>query len=314
MDSDWFGTPLAPLAGGYSGETFVAGTGADRVVVRIYRRHQQRALVDASLLRLLRGIIPVPEVIEVRPPESSRPAVLVTKYVEGVRLDTVLAANPAWLDWETLGLNLGWILGCLSRIPFVRFGQFADADLTLTSEGVPTDLVAWAQHFRDAGRLAAWSEPDWRSLLALVDVAERTLDDGRNQRRVVLAHSDFNPKNILVDPADWSIAAILDWEFAHAGSIYTDLGNFTRFERDERLVGPMIEGFGDSGPGHIRAPYEHWRATDLWSLLELGGTTESNPVRELATTLLLAQAREQGLDAWPWPTDRVDPTEADAVP
>lgn len=47
----------------------------------------------------------------------------------------------------------------------------------------------------------------------------------------MLPHSDFNPKNILIDPSDCGIVGILDWEFAHAGSIHTDFGNFTRFER-----------------------------------------------------------------------------------
>ncbi|MBA2561244.1 MAG: hypothetical protein H0V07_15435 [Propionibacteriales bacterium] len=76
----------------------------------------------------------------------------------------------------------------------------------------------------------------------------------------------------------------------------------------------MIEGFVDWAPGHIRSPYEHGRAMDLWSLIELAGTVTENPVRRLASVLLLAQVRDQDVDAWPWPTDRVDPAELDAVP
>lgn len=314
VDGDWYGTPLTEATGGYSGETFVAGSGDDRVVVRIYRRDPQRALVDASLLRLMKGIVPVPEVLEVRPATTDLPAVLVTEHLDGVRLDVVLRADPPTLDWETLGYNLGWVLGCLSRVPFLRSGHFTDADLTLSATGLPSDLTAWAERFRDTGRLAAWSQADWQSLLELVDLADSTLADGQNHPRVALAHSDFNPKNILVDPTDSCIAGILDWEFAHAGSIHTDFGNFTRFERDDRLVDPMVEGFVDWAPGHIRSPFEHGRAMDLWALIELAGRTPSDPVGELATTLLLAEAREHSLWAWPWPTDRVDPVDADAVP
>lgn len=304
---------MTPLAGGYSGETFVAAGGADRVVVRIYRGNPERAAIDASLLRLVRGIIPVPEILELRPPTADNPAVLVTEYLHGVPLDQLLREDPPTLDWETLGYNLGGVLGALSGIPFLRYGAFADADLTLTSERMPTDLDAWAQHFRDDGRLAAWAEPDWRNLQALIDLAERTLDDGQNQQRVVLAHSDFNPKNVLVDPTDGGVVGLLDWEFAHAGSVHSDFGNFTRFERDDRLEGALIEGFVDCAPGHIRSPFDSGRAADLWALIELAGRTRSNPVSELATTLLLAQAREQSLWAWPWDTPRVDPADADAV-
>lgn len=105
---------------------------------------------------------------------------------------------------------------------------------------------------------------------------------------------------------------ILDWEFAHEGSIYTDFGNLTRFERDERFEGPLIEGFVDWAPGHIRDPILHGRAMDLWALIELAGGRRQ-PVRDLATTLLLAQVRSQDLEAWPWSTSRVDPADADAV-
>jgi aminoglycoside phosphotransferase (APT) family kinase protein len=311
---DWFGLPLTPLAGGYSGESFLVGTGDDRVVVRIYRRDPDRAAVDASLLRLVQGIVPVPAVLEVRPATTDRPAVLVTEYLDGIPLDRVLRADPPGLDWATLGHNVGRVLGCLSGIPFLRFGQFADADLRIASGQLPSDLAAWAQHFRDTGRLASWAEGDWQALQSLVDLGEQRLDDSPNQRRVVLAHSDFNPKNILVDPVGCGVVGLLDWEFAHAGSIYADFGNFTRFERDDRVVGPLIEGFVNWAPGHIRDPHGHGRAIDLWALIELAGRTSPNPVSELSTTLLLAQARERSLEAWPWPTARVDPADADAVP
>jgi aminoglycoside phosphotransferase (APT) family kinase protein len=313
MDTTWYGTPITPVEGGYSGETFLAGVGAERVVVRIYRRDPERALIDASLLRLVRGIVAVPAVLEVRPATSDEPAVLVTEYLHGQRLDEVLRSDSATLDWETLGYNLGWVLGCLSSIPFLRFGRFADADLTLTTHGMPIDLTSWAERFRATGRLAAWSDRDWMGLLALIDRAEDLLEDAENERRVVLAHSDFNPKNILIDPFDLGIVGILDWEFAHAGSVHTDFGNLTRFERDDRLVGPLIEGFVDWAPGHIRDPFGHGRALDLWALIELAGGSR-NPVGDLATTLLQAQSRTQDLNAWPWPTSRVDPADADAVP
>ena len=68
MTTDWHGAPVTPLSGGYSGETFLVGSDpADQVVLRIYRRAPERAVVDAGLLRLLRGVLPVASVLEVRP-------------------------------------------------------------------------------------------------------------------------------------------------------------------------------------------------------------------------------------------------------
>jgi hypothetical protein len=232
-----------------------------------------------------------------------------TEFIPSVRLDEVLADPPDDLDWEELGLQLGWLLGGLSNIPFLRHGLFADADLTLSAEAMPNDLRAWAQHYRDTGRIAAWSKRDWDALGDLIDIAGDVLDRGvgLHDDRAVLVHSDFNPKNILLDPEELDVVALVDWEFAHAGSIHTDFGNFTRFERDERLVDPMVEGFVDIAPGHIRDPYWKGRAVDLWALIDLAGSPQSNPVRELASTLLLAQARAGDINAWPWEGERRAP-------
>ncbi|MEQ4546134.1 phosphotransferase, partial [Nocardioides kribbensis] len=59
---------LRPLEGGYSGETFLAETGGERSVVRIYAggRGPAAPSVDAAVLRLARGTVPVPQVLEVR--------------------------------------------------------------------------------------------------------------------------------------------------------------------------------------------------------------------------------------------------------
>jgi aminoglycoside phosphotransferase (APT) family kinase protein len=305
---EWDGPTLEPLSGGFSGETFLARGDPVDMVVRIYERNPDRAPIDAAILRLGRGLVPVPEVVELRPATESSPAVLVTEFIPSVSLADVLADPPRHLDWESLGLDVGWMLGALSWIPFVRHGEFVDADLSLSADGVPADLAEWAQRARDAGRIATWSDADWAGLQELVNVAGDVLDRaGPHDDRAVLVHSDFNPKNIRLDSHTLDVVALVDWEYAHAGSIHTDFGNFTRFERDERLVDPFLEGFVDSAPGHIRDPFGHGRAMDLWALIELAGRPATNPVTELATELLLAQARSGDLGAWPFDDDRVGP-------
>jgi hypothetical protein len=159
---DLTGIELEALSGGYSGETFVTQIGDEPLVVRIYRRRPDRAAIDASLLRLLRGLMPVPEVVEFRPASDGAPAVLVTEYLPSVRLEDVLAAPPDDLDWEALGLQLGWVLGGLSHIPFVRQGMFVDADLFVSTDDMPTDLREWAETRRATGRLSTWPDGDWQ--------------------------------------------------------------------------------------------------------------------------------------------------------
>lgn len=307
LSVDWFGTPLTPLAGGYSGESFTVGGGDEQCVVRIYARDPRRALIDASLLRLMRGLLPVPEVLEVRPAYDGNPAVLVTQRLEGARLDLVLPG----LDQDQrvrVGRRLGHALGVLSGVPQLRFGAFEDEEFTISRRPAPAaDLTQWAQHFRDAGRLAAWTQRDWNDLLCLIGDAEDVLTMAEPGRHV-LVHSDFNPKNLLIDPESLKLTGVLDWEFAHAGSPYTDLGNLTRFERHPDFVDAVVSALSDTAPPLASEAFQLGRAVDLWSLIELAGNERLDVVRELAGALLLAQAREADLNAWPWSTSRVDPT------
>jgi aminoglycoside phosphotransferase (APT) family kinase protein len=66
-----------------------------------------------------------------------------------------------------------------------------------------------------------------------------------------LVHGDFNSRNILVKRRGqaWSVAAILDWEFAFAGPVYCDIGNFLRYERpgQPRFEPSFSRGCRDGG-------------------------------------------------------------------
>ena len=87
---------LTPLDGGWSGETFLAEVAGERSVVRIYARPSHRGAsaheVDAALLRLVKGLLPVPEVLEVRRADDATgmPALLVTSFLPGERLEVLL--------------------------------------------------------------------------------------------------------------------------------------------------------------------------------------------------------------------------------
>ena len=305
---DPWASELQPLEGGYSGETFLVAGGDEEVVVRIYARDPSRALIDASLLTLMRGLLPVPEVIEVQPAYADKPAVLVTARMPGRRLDEVLPRLDEG-QLVTVGQHLGRALAILSGVPQLRFGMFEDEDLRVSRAGTQLfDLQRSAQRFRDDGRLAAWAQADWENLVYLLDEAEGiVVGTGREATRHVLVHSDFNPKNLLVDPVSLKVTGVLDWEFAHAGSPYADLGNVTRFERHPAFVESVVSAFLAEAPPLDLDALRLGRAVDLWALVELAGRPGRNAVQELATTLLLAQARTQDLHAWPWPTPRVDP-------
>jgi aminoglycoside phosphotransferase (APT) family kinase protein len=245
-------TQMVPLPGGHSGETFLASAAGERSVVRIYARRgatrgANASEIDAAVLRLVRGLLPVPEVLEVRRADDSAgtPGVLVTTLLPGTRLAEVLPDVEDRLA-ETIGVDLGRILGRLAQMPMLRAGMFLNGDLRIGP--MPPgceDLVSWVDAHCATGPLAQWSAHD---RLALRDVADHADDLIQRSDRACLVHSDMNPKNLLVDPRTGQVTGLLDWEFAHAGSPFSDLGNLLRFDRRPAFADAVLGVYGDHVP------------------------------------------------------------------
>src|SRR4051812_10705461 len=155
---------LEPLAGGWSGETFLAEAGGERTVVRMFAdpRHGPRAAeVQAALLRLVRGLLPVPRVLEVRraDPATGMPALLVTEHLAGVRADLLLPD----LDDHGLrraGAALGRVAATLGGMLWLRPGVFVDGDLAVE----PFDVGGLPEY-------VAGADLDHAGLAGLADVA-----------------------------------------------------------------------------------------------------------------------------------------------
>ena len=268
---DVFPTSLVPLDGGFSGETFLAEAASEQVVVRIYGgrslgRGPAAPEVDAAVLELVRGLLPVPRVLEVRAgaPEEDLPGLLVTARLPGERLDLVLPGlEPRQL--AVLGESLGVLLGRLGHMTQPRAGFYSGRDLAL--EELPRharDLSSWVGFHEEQLRL---DPADLTGLLGAAAAAQDRLDAG--QSRFVLVHGDLNPKNVLVDPATLEVTGLVDWEFCHAGSPYADLGNLLRFERDLTLAEAVLDSYrrfmpdtpdGLGGPGPGERPVRGGRA------------------------------------------------------
>jgi aminoglycoside phosphotransferase (APT) family kinase protein len=270
-------TSLTPLPGGWSGQTFLGRVGEDRCVVRIYAepgpRGDAAAEVDAALLRLVRGLVPVPDVLEVRRPDAATgvPGLLVTGFVEGVRGDELLPT----LDDEGLsrvGTALGDVVATLAGMPQLTTGSFVDGDLTVEPWGdlepvVPDDL-------RPAERSRLLDR--WAEALDLLDGVPRR----------VLVHSDLNPKNVLLDPDTLTVTALVDWEHAHAGHPYTDLGNLLRFDRQPPFLDAVLAAYCSRHGGTPEQALALADAADLWALCELASRRGQNPVADRAHALL----------------------------
>jgi aminoglycoside phosphotransferase (APT) family kinase protein len=282
---------MVPLGGGYSGETFLAEMAGERTVVRIYaenRRGTNAAEVDAAVLRLVHGLLPVPDVLEVRRGDgaSGAPGLLVTSFLPGTPLDRLLPSAPDGLR-RTIGERLGGLLARLAQMPMPRPGLFVDGDLR--TEPLPGgDLATFAEQRRAGTALALWPEHEWDALLAVADRAQELLD---RVARTCLVHSDLNPKNLLVDPDTLEVTGVLDWEFAHAGMPVTDLGNLLRFERDPAFADAVLGVYTDRVPDATAETLDQARAADLFALVDLAARRDHNAIARRAHDLLLAIAR-----------------------
>jgi aminoglycoside phosphotransferase (APT) family kinase protein len=286
---------LTPLEGGWSGQTFVAEVAGERSVVRIYapgRRDDGAPEIDAAVLHLVRGLVPVADVVEVRRgvAAADRPGLLVTSFLPGQRGDLLLIE----LDDHgaaTLGARLGGLLADLAGMPTLRAGAFVDADLTIGDFGVDDGLPGFVASHADA------LGPDVVDRLASVAADAQALLDGVG--RTCLVHSDLNPKNLLIDPDSLSVTGLLDWEFAHSGHPFTDLGNLLRFDRRPAYVDAVLGVWCGRRGGTATGALTLARAADLWALVDLASRRGQNPVADRAHEHLVAIARSGDLHALP---------------
>jgi aminoglycoside phosphotransferase (APT) family kinase protein len=292
---------LSPLAGGFSGRTFLGEAAGERVVVRLYPPDDRRGMdgpeTDAAVMRLVRGLVPVPDVVEVvRGDGRERPGLLVTRWLSATPGDRALHdLGPG--RRAALGASMGRIAGTLAGMPTTRAGAFVDPGLGI--EPFPAgDLRDWVATHADG--LRGW---DARELHRLGDLADRAQDLLDTVGRTCLVHSDLNPKNVLVDDGG-EVVAVLDWEFAHSGHPFTDLGNVLRFERDPCYADAALAAYVALRGGTPADALDLARAAELWALVELAAREARHTVTDRAEELLRTIVATGDLHAWPsaWPT------------
>ena len=293
-------TDFRPLPGGWSGESFLSRMGGQAHVVRIYdpagRHRADAAEVDAALTRLVRGLVPVPRVVEVRPAKDGAPALLVTEYVEGVRADDVVREASQCGDARTLervGRALGEVAGMLAGVPTLRRGRLTAPDLVVVEDPALGDPYTRIE--RLLPQLRGWDEALG---VKLEQVARRAQDRLDGVGRTSLVHGDLGPRNVVLGP-NLEVAAVVDWEHAHAGDPHADLGSLLRFDRQPAWEQGVLEGWVSvrgGAPGEAR---DLARSADLAALVEVAVRSGGNLVVDLADLFLRTVAERGDVHAQP---------------
>lgn len=124
---------------------------------------------------------------------------------DGLTLDAASA--------RSLGENLVDTLVALHEVDVAEAGL---ADLGRGSGYVGRQVAGWSDRFR---RARTDNVPDFAQVMGWL-AAEQPDDVGYG-----IVHGDFRLDNLVLDPVDFSVSALLDWELATLGDPLMDLGS-----------------------------------------------------------------------------------------
>lgn len=256
-----------PLSGGLSNTLYRLRVHnlADSFVLRIYTRDPSACRKEIDLHRLVRGAVPVPEIVYADA-DGALPHVMM-RWVDGPTFreikqqqDVHAIAGAAYAIGETLS-HIG-------RFTFSRPGGIGPA----LEIGAPFGSVAeFVEQCLGApatqGRLAPHARARVRDYVG--EWAPRLREF---EHDCSLVHSDFGSPNLVMQCVGgrWQVAAVLDWEFAFAGSPLVDLGHMMRYERrsSPQLEPHFSRGFREAGSVLPADWFDLGRAFDLTALLE----------------------------------------------
>jgi aminoglycoside phosphotransferase (APT) family kinase protein len=244
---------------------------AERVVLRFYDRAPASCAKEVRLLSLVRADVPVPQVLHAEIHGAKGfPPFCVLEFIDGISLRTLRGLGNTRGVAES-SYDAGRLLARLARHRFETSGTLSPElvvhDSLFAHKSAPEIVEYFATYPTFRQRIDA-------SLLArILHFAKANSEPLAVDSAISLVHGDFNSPNILVREVggSWRVAAILDWEFAFAGSPLCDVGNMLRYERpgESRYEPHFSLGLVDGG---WTAP-EDWflraRLADLPALCEL---------------------------------------------
>ncbi len=247
-----------------------AGSDGEVFVVRLYQREPAACAREVELARLVRERVPVPEIVyaDIDGARGGTPY-SVARWDEGIPLQRVLV-TMRHDDRLSLAGSLGATLAAIHSFGFPEAGFFgAGLDIAVplgpASQGFREYIRSQLDANGGAERLGAHLAT---RTMALVE--RNAWRFGESAGPAVLVHGDYKASNLLVrrDPAGWSVAAVLDWEFASANEGIYDMGILLRDERAfPREIAPAFaRGYTDAG-GTL--PPDWYRLAKLSDLVNL---------------------------------------------
>ncbi len=260
---------------GRSNTNYVLDTSAGKFVLRVHARDGLGAK-ERALYEHCRRLVPLATLVGSSPGSANiGHAFSLLEFVPGETLEAVLNAGPCE-RLESAACNLGHALAQLAACRFDHGGD-------LTANPNDGQLVVQAWPFDDFEQRVLFESPAATRLGPLRDELWQFLQRARERYPhddvPLLVHGDFNPSNLLI-AEDGEVSAILDWEFAHAGNHWADLGNLLRYRGaplPHSLKPRLLEGLADGGLTPPQDWYARGLLADIGSALEFLSSPDDRP-------------------------------------
>jgi aminoglycoside phosphotransferase (APT) family kinase protein len=256
---------LETLGGGHSNTNIRVRLNSGSVVLRLYQRDPGQMGKEAAIAHRVAGRVPAPVFLYCGTRASNGQSYAVVEWIDGTPLQPrVRGASEDELGFA--GHEIGRALAGIHSFTFPKAG-FLDGDLNVT----PFPGGSSAAAFLEQMFQGIAGERLGRELAADVVAFARANEDRdvawRDPPR--LTHFDFGSSNILVRD-DFSLAGIVDWEFAAAASPAPDFGNLLRapLGHSSAFVESVEEGYRAAG-GFLP---DDWR--ELTRLADMGAWAE----------------------------------------
>ena len=275
---------VEPLAGGIMNWNYrirLSGS-AERFVLRFYDRMPESCAKEVRILSTVRDDVPVPRVFFAESASARRgsgvfPPFCVLEFIDGISLRELRRRGEAAGVAEA-SYDAGRLLPRLMRHRFPQTGILSPELDVEDGPFADVSLLGVIEHFAASPLFAARVDASLRARIESFVRAHEGLSawpppSDAGAGRATLAHGDFNSPNILVrqEGGRWTVAAILDWEFAFAGSILVDIGNMLRYERpgQSRYEPHFSRGLADAGVDLPDDWFLRARLADLPALCEV---------------------------------------------
>lgn len=268
--------PYQLLSGGQANINLTVSLPATKQILKLYLREPQAAYKEQRLLDWVAKALPVPKILSVGTWQQWTYGVMT--FENGLALrDRLTSSDPSW---PSCVQEAGRLLGQMQRFTFEQPGSL---DAKLQSVPMGMEILPFVKSCLEHPNVqSSCSKALLFRLRYCFDKFGSLLLD---PQEVTLVHGDYDPANILVHSEDGQlrVSAILDWEFAFAGSFLWDVANMLRYAHhmDEAYERAFVQGLEESG---VVLPSD-WRQTvammNLGAIIDLITRTDLKAQRRI---------------------------------